>query len=129
MMEARWGFAAMVLPRGRPILAPSSRHVEGMAQVLAPKGLARKPLPRSTPGRVVAFFCVMAASLVFTLVGWTLFLGQVASEQDTGNLFVTVVLQSGLVVLGPLVLWAYLALMPRGLPAAILRRLRRPFDF
>lgn len=91
------------------------------------RSLAGRRLPRPTPARIAAFFCVAAVSLFFTVVGWSLFIGQAASDQDTHNLFVTLLLQSGLVVLGPLVLWAYMALMPRGLVTAILRRLGRPF--
>lgn len=95
-----------------------------MAQALVH---TRKRLPRPTLGRIAAFLCVAAVSALLTLAGWTLFIGQIAAVRGLKNAVITVVLQSGLVVLGPLVLWAYLALMPKGLLTAILQRLRRPF--
>ncbi len=88
---------------------------------------SRKRPPRPTLGRVTVFFSVAIASGFLTLAGWTLFLGQMAAVRGLKDALITVILQSGLVVLGPLVLWAYLALMPKGLLTAILRRLRRPF--
>ena len=95
-----------------------------MAQALAHP---RKRLPRPTAGRIAAFFCVAAASLFLTFTGWTLFIAQMAVVRGFKDLFISVIVQSGLVILGPLVLWAYLVLMPRGLLTAILRRLSRPF--
>lgn len=95
-----------------------------MAQALAHN---RRRHPRPTPGRIAAFFSVAALSAFLTLAGWALFIGQVASVRGFKDFLITVILQSGLVVLGPLVLWAYLALMPRGLVTAIIRRLARPF--
>lgn len=95
-----------------------------MAQVLTHP---RKRLPRPTVGRMAAFFCVAVASAFLTLAGWTLFIGQMAAARGVKDALITVILQSGLVVLGPLVLWAYLAIMPKGLLTAIIRRLCRPF--
>lgn len=76
---------------------------------------------------MAAFFCIAGASAFLTLAGWALFIAQMASAHGLKDLVITVVLQSGLVVLGPLLLWAYLALMPRGLLTAIMRRLGRLF--
>lgn len=97
-----------------------------MAQALA--HTRKRRLPRPTLGRIAAFLCVAAVSALLTLAGWTLFIGQIATARGLKDAAITVVLQSGLVVLGPLVLWAYLALMPRGLLTAILQRLWRPFQ-
>ncbi|MBX7197977.1 MAG: hypothetical protein K1X51_01215 [Rhodospirillaceae bacterium] len=95
-----------------------------MAQAVAHD---RRRLPRPTLARIAAFFCIAGASAALTLAGWTLFLDQMASVRGFKDLLITVILQSGLVVLGPLLLWAYLTLMPKGLLTAILRRLGRPF--
>lgn len=83
----------------------------------------RKRLPRPTAGRIAAFLGVSLLSLFLTVVGWTLFIGQVAAVGSFKDAAITVIVQAGLVVVGPLVLWAYLALMPKGLLTAIVRRL------
>ena len=114
----------MMPPSTCPIFAQSGCHVRIMTQVPAH---SRQRLPHPTLGRVAAFFGVAIASGFLTLAGWTLFAGQMAAARGTKDALITVILQSGLVVLGPLVLWAYLALMPKGLLAAILHRLSRPF--
>lgn len=95
-----------------------------MAEVLAH---TRKSLPRPTFGRIAAFFCVAMTSAFLTLAGWTMFIGQMAGVRDLKDAVITIIVQSGLVVMGPLVLWAYVVLMPRGLVTAIFRRLCRPF--
>ena len=86
----------------------------------------KRRLPRPTPGRIAAFLCVIAASAVLTVFGTAAFIGHVSTVRGLKDGLITVILQAGLVVLGPVVLWAYLALIPKGLFTAIVRRLRRP---
>ena len=86
----------------------------------------KRRLPRPTPGRITALLCVIAISAVLTAIGTAVFVGQVSAVRGLKEGLITVILQSGLVVLGAVVLWAYLALMPKGLFTAIVRRLRGP---
>ncbi len=88
--------------------------------------LPRPRLPRATPGRITALLCVIAVCAALTVLGTAVFIGQVSTVRGLKDGLITVILQSGLVVLGPVVLWAYLTLMPKGLVTAIIRRLRGP---
>jgi hypothetical protein len=66
----------------------------------------------------------VAVSALLTLVGLAEFVGQVSAARGFKAGLIAVILQSGLVVLGPVVLWAYLTVAPRGLLTSILNRLR-----
>lgn len=84
----------------------------------------KRRLPRPTPGRVALFLCVLAASALLTVFGLAEFMGQLSTAHSVKAGLIAVILQSGLVLLGPVILWTYLALIPRGLPTSIARRLR-----
>lgn len=85
----------------------------------------RRP-PRPAPWRIAAFLCVIALSAVLTVFGTAAFIGQISAVRGLKEALITIILEAGLVVLGPVVLWAYLALMPKGLFTSIVRRLRPP---
>ena len=70
------------------------------------------------------FLGILAVSTLLTLFGLAEFMGQLSTAQNLKAGLIAIILQSGLVLLGPVILWAYLALIPRGLPTSIIRRLR-----
>jgi hypothetical protein len=84
----------------------------------------KRRLPRPTPGRIAVFLCVLAVSALLTVFGLAEFMGQLSLARSVKASLIAIILQSGLVILGPVVLWAYLALAPRGLLTSIARRLR-----
>ncbi len=96
-----------------------------MAQTLVnTRSLPRKRrLPRPTPGRIALFLCVAAVSVALTVFGTAEFIGQVSIVRGLKHGLITVILQAGLLVLGPVVLWAYLTLIPKGLLTSIFQRL------
>lgn len=95
-----------------------------MAHAFSPP--RKRRLPRPTTGRVAAFVGVSLLSIFLTVTGWALFIGQVATVESFKGAAITIIVQAGLVVVGPLVLWAHLVLMPKGLLTAIIGRLARP---
>jgi hypothetical protein len=113
----------MVLPRGCPTIAPHRSHLGGMVKNLAKRPRKRR-LPRPTLGRVAAFLAVVTLSALLTVFGLAEFVGQLSTAQNAKARLIVIILQSGLVILGPVLLWAYLRLIPRGLLTAITRRLR-----
>jgi hypothetical protein len=120
----KWeGWAATVLPQVCPTTAPSQTYLEGMAKNLAKRPRKRR-LPRPTLGRVTAFLSVITLSALLTVFGLAELVGQLGTAQSAKARLIVIILQSGLVVLGPVVLWAYLRLIPRGLLTSITRRLR-----
>ena len=84
----------------------------------------KRRLPRPTRGRIAVFLSVLAASGLLTLFGLAEFVGQLSTATSVKAGMIAIVLQSGLVVLGPVILWAYFNLIPKGLTASITRRLR-----
>ena len=70
------------------------------------------------------FLSVITLSVLLTVFGLAELLVQFSAAETAKARLIVIVLQSGLVVLGPVVLWAYLRLIPRGLLASIFRRLR-----
>ncbi|MHB1205054.1 MAG: hypothetical protein ACYCZX_05770 [Rhodospirillaceae bacterium] len=62
--------------------------------------------------------------MLLTVFGLAEFMGQLSTAHSVKAGLIAIILQSGLVLLGPVILGTYLALIPRGLPTSISRRLR-----